>query len=123
MERSAGGAKADARAADELDDGVKAVRKLEQSISDNVELIEMGEAEGDAAIVADAEEAIKAMAAEVRERQIETMLSGEADGNDTYLEIHAGPAAPRARTGPTCCCACTPAGPNAADQGRGAGNA
>lgn len=73
-----------------LDDGVNGVRKLEQSLSDNIELIELGELEGDATIVADAEAGIKSMAGEVRERQIGTMLSGEADSNDTYLEIHAG---------------------------------
>ena len=73
-----------------LDDGVNGVRRLERQLADNIELIEMGEAEGDQAIVADAEGAIKAMSGEVRERQIQTMLSGEADGNDTYLEIHAG---------------------------------
>jgi peptide chain release factor 2 len=73
-----------------LDDGINGVRRIEQSLADNLELIEMGEAEGDKSIVDDAEASIKAMAGEVRERQIETMLSGEADGNDTYLEIHAG---------------------------------
>ena len=73
-----------------LDDGIGAVRRLEQALSDNIELIELGGAEGDEDIVAEAEAAIRSMAAEVRERQIETMLSGEADGNDTYLEIHAG---------------------------------
>ena len=73
-----------------LDDGVNGVKELEQSLSDNIELIEMGEAEGDQSIIGDAESSIKAMAVQVRERQIETMLSGEADGNDTYLEIHAG---------------------------------
>ena len=73
-----------------LDDGVNGVKRLEQTLSDNLELIEMGEAEGDQSIISDAEAGIKAMAAEVRERQIETMLSGEADSNDTYLEVHAG---------------------------------
>jgi len=73
-----------------LDDGVNGVKELEQSLSDNIELIEMGEAEGDQSVIGDAESSIKAMAVQVRERQIETMLSGEADGNDTYLEIHAG---------------------------------
>ncbi|RFC65555.1 MULTISPECIES: peptide chain release factor 2 [Mesorhizobium] len=73
-----------------LDDGIGAVKRLQQSLSDNMELIELGEMEGDQSIVTDAEASIKSMAGEVRERQIETMLSGEADGNDTYLEIHAG---------------------------------
>ena len=57
-----------------LDDGVNGVRGLERSLADNLELIGMGEAEGDQSIVLDAEEAIKAMAGEVRQRQIQTML-------------------------------------------------
>ncbi|MGB3501099.1 MAG: peptide chain release factor 2 [Mesorhizobium sp.] len=73
-----------------LDDGINGVRGLERSLADNVELIEMGEAEGDQSIISDAESAIRDMAGDVRKRQIQTMLSGEADGNDTYLEIHAG---------------------------------
>ncbi|MBX3597246.1 MAG: peptide chain release factor 2 [Rhizobiaceae bacterium] len=73
-----------------LDDGISAVKRLQQSLSDNIELIELGEMEGDQTIISEAEASIKGMAAEVRERQIETMLSGEADANDTYLEIHAG---------------------------------
>jgi peptide chain release factor 2 len=73
-----------------LEDGIGAVRRLTQALEDNLELIELGEAEGDKAIVADAEKAIRDLAAEVRERQVETLLSGEADHNDTYLEVHAG---------------------------------
>jgi len=53
-------------------------------------LIELGEEEGDAGVVAEAEAAIRSLAGEVRARQVETMLSGEADSNDSYLEIHAG---------------------------------
>ena len=50
----------------------------------------MGEAEGDQAIVSEAEESIRALQAEAARRQIESLLSGEADQNDTYLEIHSG---------------------------------
>jgi len=73
-----------------LDDGIRAVIELTRRLDDNIELIQMGEDEGDAAIIAEAEASILAMAGEVKARQIETMLSGEADGNDTYLEVHAG---------------------------------
>ncbi|MCR5859865.1 peptide chain release factor 2 [Mesorhizobium sp. J428] len=73
-----------------LDDGIRAVRELTSKLEDNIELIKMGEEEGDEAIIQEAEAAIQAMSGEVRARQIETMLSGEADANDTYLEIHAG---------------------------------
>lgn len=78
------------RQRDELDAAVKHVREFETGIRDNLELIEMGEAEGDAAVVKDAERAITALEKQARRVQIETLLSGEADGNDCYVEIHAG---------------------------------
>ncbi len=65
-------------------------RELEQALNDNVELIEMGEAEGDEEVVADAEKALREAKELAAERELETLLSGEADANDTYLEIHAG---------------------------------
>jgi peptide chain release factor 2 len=73
-----------------LDDGIRAVTELTRKLEDNIELIKMGEDEGDQSIVEEAEAAIQSMSGEVRARQIETMLSGEADANDTYLEVHAG---------------------------------
>jgi peptide chain release factor 2 len=74
----------------QLEDNIGAVKKIEKDLSDNIELIELGEAEGDKAIVADAEKALAALAREAERRQIESMLSGEADANDAFLEIHAG---------------------------------
>ncbi|HVW58262.1 MAG TPA: peptide chain release factor 2 [Rhizobiaceae bacterium] len=73
-----------------LDDGIRTVNGVSQALEDNIDLIELGEEEGDAEVVAEAEAAIRALSGEVRARQIETMLSGEADANDTYLEVHAG---------------------------------
>ena len=73
-----------------LDGAIGIVRELEQELSDNLELIELGEAEDDDAIVAEAEAAIVRLAAGIAKRQAETLLSGEADGNDAYMEIHAG---------------------------------
>jgi peptide chain release factor 2 len=73
-----------------LDDGITSVKRLSQALADNVDLIEMGEDEGDADIVAEAETAIRSLSGEIKARQIETLLSGEADANDTYLEVHAG---------------------------------
>ena len=73
-----------------LEDGIRAVRGLSQALEDNVGLIELGEEEGDQSVVAEAEAAIRSLSGEIKARQIETMLSGEADGNDTYLEVHAG---------------------------------
>ena len=73
-----------------LEDGIRAVRGLSQALEDNVGLIELGEEEGDQSVIAEAEAAIRSLSGEIKARQIETMLSGEADGNDTYLEVHAG---------------------------------
>ncbi|MBU0585733.1 MAG: peptide chain release factor 2 [Alphaproteobacteria bacterium] len=73
-----------------LEEGIGAVKHLSQSLEDNIGLIELGEEEGDDDVVAEAEAAIRSLSGEIRARQIETMLSGEADSNDTYLEVHAG---------------------------------
>lgn len=78
------------RQRDELDDAVKTVRRLENGIRDNLELIEMGEAEGDADVVKDAEAALNDLKVEAARRQVETLLSGEADANDCFVEIHSG---------------------------------
>jgi len=73
-----------------LDAAIGAVRNTERELADHLGLIELGEAEGDDSVVAEAEEAIAALARDMGRRQVETLLSGEADANDTYLEIHAG---------------------------------
>ncbi|MFE0014220.1 peptide chain release factor 2 [Mesorhizobium sp. NPDC059054] len=73
-----------------LEEGIGTVKGVTQALEDNIGLIELGEEEGDESIVQEAETAIRSLAGEVRARQIETMLSGEADANDTYLEVHAG---------------------------------
>ncbi|WP_421089525.1 peptide chain release factor 2 [Pseudochrobactrum sp. MP213Fo] len=74
----------------QLDDSINGILSLTRSLDDNIELIEMGEEEGDQSIVTDAENAIKAIKADLDKRQIEMLLSGEADANDAYLEVHAG---------------------------------
>ncbi|MBA3039711.1 MAG: peptide chain release factor 2 [Alphaproteobacteria bacterium] len=74
----------------QLDDSINGVKRLERQMTDNIELIEMGEEEGDESVVREAEEALKALKAESGRLQVEAMLSGEADGNDTYLEVHSG---------------------------------
>jgi peptide chain release factor 2 len=73
-----------------LEDQIAAIRSLTASLEDNVGLIELGEEEGDQSVVADAEASIRELKADIAARQIETLLSGEADKNDTYLEVHAG---------------------------------
>jgi peptide chain release factor 2 len=69
---------------------INSVLRLEQTIADNVELIEMGDLEGDQGIVTEAEKALTALQEDVAEQELETLLSGEADGNDCYLQINAG---------------------------------
>ncbi len=73
-----------------LADAIATYERLERELTDNIELIELGEGEDDASIVADAETALKALHREAQKKQVETLLSGEADGNDCYLEVHAG---------------------------------
>jgi peptide chain release factor 2 len=53
-------------------------------------MIELGEAEGDQKVIGEAEEALKKLKADVARREMEALLSGEADSNDTYVEVHAG---------------------------------
>ena len=73
-----------------LEEQITAIRRLEQELEDAATLIELGEAEGDDGSVREGEEAIRAAHEEAARRQVETLLSGEADGNDTYVEVHSG---------------------------------
>jgi peptide chain release factor 2 len=74
----------------DLDGRITSVLRLEQTIDDNVGLIELGELESDQSIVSEAEKALTKLQAEVAEQELETLLSGEADGNDSYVQINAG---------------------------------
>ncbi len=65
-------------------------RALEQEFEDTIELIALAEEEEDAETLDDAEKALAALQAVAAKRQLESLLSGEADGNDCFLEIHAG---------------------------------
>ena len=73
-----------------LDTSLSSVKQLQNELADATGLIEMAEAEGDAAMVADAESAVTKLQARAEQLRLQSMLSGEADGNDSYLEIHAG---------------------------------
>jgi peptide chain release factor 2 len=73
-----------------LDQAIGSYRRIEREIGETLELIELGEAEGEATVVADAEAALDRLRAEAARRELESLLSGEADGNDCYLEVHAG---------------------------------
>ena len=74
----------------QLIDALGSYTLIESGLNDNVELIEMGEAEGDAGIVTDAEAALKALVDTSAQKELEALLNGEADSNDTFLEINAG---------------------------------
>ena len=63
---------------------------IARDLADNLELIELGEAEGDTEVVAEAEAALRALAERAAAKELEALLDGEADGNDTFLEINAG---------------------------------
>src|SRR5206468_3325482 len=73
-----------------LEDQLTAIGRIEQELEDNVGMVELGEAEKDKAVVSDAEEALRRLKADVARREMEALLSGEADPNDAYLEVHAG---------------------------------
>ncbi len=64
--------------------------KLESDVRDAVELTALAEAEGEASMVADAANALRTLAADAKRREVESLLSGEADGRDAYLEVNAG---------------------------------
>ena len=73
-----------------LEDQLAAIGRIEQDLDDQLTMIELGEAENDQKVVAEAEAALRTLKAEVARRELEALLSGEADANDSYLEVHAG---------------------------------
>ena len=73
-----------------LVDAIATHKSIKQDLSDTVELIELGEMEGDDEVVAEAEESLMALALTAAEKELEALLNGEADSNDTFLEIHSG---------------------------------
>ena len=73
-----------------LDEQIKEIDDLASELADNIELIEMGELEGDEGIITDAEAAIASAKAKAQKAELKTLLSGEADKNNCFLEVHAG---------------------------------
>ena len=73
-----------------LEDQLTAIGRIEQELDDQITMIELGEAEKDHKAVADAETALHKLKTEVARRELEALLSGEADANDSYVEVHAG---------------------------------
>jgi peptide chain release factor 2 len=73
-----------------LMDQLSTYKHIESGLRDNAELIELGEAESDDEIVAEAEAGLRTLAELAAAKEVEALLNGEADGNDTFLEINAG---------------------------------
>jgi peptide chain release factor 2 len=73
-----------------LDEAITATRAIQSEMDDTVELIEMAEAEGDTAMELDGVEALAALAERADRDKIQALLAGEADANDTYVEINSG---------------------------------
>jgi peptide chain release factor 2 len=78
------------RERDALDERLAALSRMEQELDDQLTMIELGESEKDDRTIGEAEVALKRLKAEVARRELEALLSGEADANDCYLEVHAG---------------------------------
>ncbi|NRB04834.1 MAG: peptide chain release factor 2 [Rhodobacteraceae bacterium] len=73
-----------------LVDAIDTYEGIKQDLADNIELIELGEMEEDAEVVKDAEGALQKLAETAAKKELEALLDGEADGNDTFLEINSG---------------------------------
>src|SRR4029077_19484257 len=73
-----------------LEEQLTAIGRIEQELDDQLTMIELGEAGKDQKTSTDAEVALKRLTAEVARRELEALLAGEADANDSFLEVHAG---------------------------------
>jgi peptide chain release factor 2 len=78
------------RERNQLASGVEAVRLLESDVADAVALIALAEADGDISLLEEALAALRSLADGAKKKEILSLLSGEADGNDCYLEVNAG---------------------------------
>jgi peptide chain release factor 2 len=86
----AGAAQAVMRERQQLESALSAYRRLTRDLDDNVALAMLGEEENDEPVIDEATAALKRLRQEVHLREVEALLSGEADANDSYVEIHAG---------------------------------
>jgi len=73
-----------------LDNSIGAYAAVETAFNENLELIELAESEDEADVAAEAEKALRALRDQTAKMELEGLLSGEADANDCYLEVHAG---------------------------------
>ncbi|NRQ26215.1 peptide chain release factor 2 [Aliiroseovarius sp. xm-g-7] len=71
-------------------DAVNSYKSMAQDMQDNIDLIELGEMEEDDEVVSEAEAGLRALVEKAAAAELEALLDGEADGNDTFLEINAG---------------------------------
>jgi peptide chain release factor 2 len=83
-------AQAISREQKQLEASVNTVSQIASEMADAVEFVDMGEAEGDDAVVAEGLASLAALAERADADKVQALLSGEADANDTYIEIHAG---------------------------------
>jgi len=74
----------------ELEDRLGSIARFERELDDAATLVELAEAESDAGVEQEAIAQLKALKAEAERRQIEALLSGEVDPNDTFIEVHSG---------------------------------
>ncbi|MFT5785629.1 MAG: peptide chain release factor 2 [Ascidiaceihabitans sp.] len=73
-----------------LVDAIATYDGIKRDLNDNIELIELGEMEEDQDVVDEAEAALKTLAVSAAQKELEALLDGEADANDTFLEINSG---------------------------------
>ncbi|NVJ70519.1 MAG: peptide chain release factor 2 [Alphaproteobacteria bacterium] len=73
-----------------LDDAISAVQEIETDLGDTLEILELAELEGDSEMESEAEDSLRGLAEKAKDAELKALLSGEADGNDTYVEIHSG---------------------------------
>lgn len=69
---------------------VDGVRQIEKTLSDSIELYDMADSENDSGMIEDVHQTLENLAGETQKKQLQALLSGEADGNDAYLEVNAG---------------------------------
>ena len=73
-----------------LDEAISATRSIEIDLAETSELIEMAEAEGDEAMASEGVAALRTLAEKAERDKVAALLSGEADNNDTYIEVNSG---------------------------------
>ena len=73
-----------------LDESIGAVTSIEEELSDSIELAEMSEEEGDEGSLDDIASSLTELRDRARRAELEALLSGEADANDCFVEIHPG---------------------------------